>query len=304
MVIFAFLRLIPLWTNNTNYCHSFKPSATAATCHLSMDIMIESNRPTTSEESPISESFIGQLRRLEEVHSFHETASMDQRRYGISPRKHTDMIQSVESTVELILAYFGQARSEFNKIYLKDDIQVVIEGIPTVKDISRGVLKASKRLPSLLTILEVLKEDRHLCKEHEDKSDDDHLPPTPSSDSHPKVLKRKAVDPTSTDRLFAAAEKIEEAIAQWHELHALALILQERISIAAEWEEFHNFIMHDIENEIDSCSLDLAIIRERNTMSQGTSDLDFLLQSLNQTPPEGCQKLPFKSKAEQKNITQ
>lgn len=222
------------------------------------------------------------------------------------------MIQSVESTVELILAYFGQARSEFNRIYMKDDIEVVIEGISTVKDISRGVLKASKRLPSLLTILEVLREDRYLCQapdqDHNDKpnfTEENHLASViPPSDSNSNVLKRKAVDSTSSDRLFAVAEKIEAAIAQWHELHALALILQDRISIAAEWEEFHNFIMHDIENEIDSCSLDLAIIRERNTMNQGVADLDFLLQSLNQTPPEGCQKMPFKSKAERKNITQ
>lgn len=216
----------------------------------------------------------------------------------------TDPIQNVETSVNLILKYFETAHKVLSNIYTQEEVRWVFESVPAVKDISRCVVRASEYLSNFTNILENIRDEREACREYE-VEEHHHLTAHITSPVVALLSRhrgRQSLADTTEERLLAVSEHIESALAQWHDLHGLSMALDERMRIATEWAEFHNFIMADIEAEIDKCFLQLFEIEENHCRLEGPVDLDFLTQSIHQSPFLGGAKLPFQSEHEKELV--
>lgn len=257
--------------------------------------------PAFNIDPLIPESFVDELTALIDANSgFEDKVEAFQ--------KSADPIQNITSAVSIILKYFKTAHEVLANIFTQDEIQWVHESIPAVKDITRCVIKSSEYLPVFMSALETLREEQETMKSS-NKHDKSYSPgtycPPPTTLTGPSLsrhIRRQTLCNISAEQLLVVADQIEFAISQWRDLHELCTALHERLSLSTEWAEFHNFIIPDIEYEIDSCFLSLFEIQEQHRPHKGPVDLALLSQSLYETPLFTCEKLPFQADAEKQLI--
>lgn len=218
-------------------------------------------------------------------------------------------IPIVQRSINIIFNYFITASELLAGLSDQNDIQWVLEARPAVQDIHSCIGQIKDYLSLLMGILETVREELTSGKSsHSPGSSHPKMlslgscpPPTTKAASLSRSKRRKAAEYVTTEKLRSLADEIQSAIAQWKDLHSHTLALLDRIVIAAEWSEFHNVIMADIESEIDSCFVILLEIQSNQSNPDDQVNLGLLSQSICDSPGVGCKKLPYRTETERSN---
>lgn len=189
-----------------------------------------------------------------------------------------DPINTVETALNHILKYFTNASSVLNALLEQNNIQWVFESQHAVADIRTCTYQTMEYLPRFMETLEKFRQERENCKSTTPSSESGilgclrHLPPTttasPSLSRHKRIT---AFDTVTNRKLHDIASNLQEVLFLLRQTCSHTDALKIRINIAAEWTEFQNDIMAEIEREIDACFLLLSEIQKNKfSSSQAT----------------------------------
>lgn len=206
--------------------------------------MVAASKRERTIRSIISVSF---LDNLNTIIPFHTKTFLDACRTS----EEREEIEILVDALTLVLDFFNEANQCLSAMFFEVEVLEFYRQKPKFTAIFNCLQDSSAILENFMTVLERLKIDdgSGIC-----------LNPlttlTPSTTNGPslsRTILQKTTTSMETNILMSFANRIETAITEWKGSHKLAVDVRARFKIAAEWSEFNDVILNEIDTEMNAC---------------------------------------------------